>query len=54
MFGNLSVVNFHEGFFGDSLKKFRAPSPACLWMDVDLATSATGVMSALPKLSKHN
>jgi hypothetical protein len=53
-FGDISVANFHEGFFCDSLPQLEAPSFNCFWMDVDLSSSASDVMSVLPKLSKYS
>lgn len=43
-FGALDTVEFHPGFFADSLVN-RPPSPImCLWMDVDLAVSARDLL----------
>ncbi len=46
-FGSLEAVKFHEGYFAETLPSFAAPSLLSLWMDVDLAASATEVMSIL-------
>ena len=53
-FGNLPAVNFHKGFFADSLKSFPTQPLACLWMDVDLASSARDVMGVFPMLSERS
>ncbi len=39
-FGHLESVSFHPGFFVDSVPKWPHVPVACLWLDVDLASSA--------------
>jgi hypothetical protein len=48
-FGHLSAVEFHPGFFSETLPRFTEPV-GCIWMDVDLESSARDVMALLPKL----
>lgn len=48
-FGQLDVVEFHQGFFSDTLAQFTGPI-GCIWMDVDLESSARDVMVLLPRL----
>lgn len=48
-FGQPSVVRFHKGFFSETIPTFDQPI-ACLWMDVDLTSSATDVVQLLPRL----
>jgi O-methyltransferase len=50
-FGAINSVVFHEGFFADSLKTEMPPPLLCLWMDVDLYSSAMDVMAAAKMLS---
>jgi O-methyltransferase len=50
-FGVISSAVFHHGFFEDSLKREMPPSLLCLWMDVDLNSSAMDVMAAVKTLS---
>ncbi len=49
-FGALQTVTFHKGFFADSLRAFTPPPLLCLWMDVDLESSATDMASAIDQL----
>jgi O-methyltransferase len=48
-FGRLDTVQAHRGFFSDTLKGYRE-SLLCLWMDVDLTSSAADVMQLMPQL----
>ena len=48
-FGQPAVVEVHRGFFADTLPHFRDPI-SCIWMDVDLESSAKDVMTLLPSL----
>ena len=48
-FGQPSVVQLHKGFFADTLPHFSDPF-ACIWMDVDLESSAQDVTGLLPAL----
>lgn len=50
-FGVIEPVVFHRGFFSDSLKKELPPPLIVLWMDVDLASSATDLIPAMEMLS---
>jgi hypothetical protein len=43
-FGSLGIVEFHEGFFADTLRVYRPPHLMCLWMDVDLEVSARDLL----------
>jgi hypothetical protein len=46
-FGALEAVTFHKGFFADSLRASTPPPLLCLWMDVDLESSARDLVSAI-------
>ncbi len=48
-FGQPSVVHLHQGYFSETLPSFGGPF-SCIWMDVDLESSARDVMSLLPQL----
>jgi O-methyltransferase len=48
-FGRPSMVRLHEGFFSETVPKFREPV-MCIWMDVDLESSSRDVMGLLPAL----
>jgi hypothetical protein len=43
-FGAIDATTFHEGFFSESLKRWRPDKLLCLWMDVDLESSARDLM----------
>lgn len=49
-FGALDAVIFHKGFFADSLRDFTPPPLMCLWMDVDLESSARDLVPAIDRL----
>ena len=49
-FGEIDVVDFHEGFFADTVETYAAESVACVWMDVDLQVSARDAIRILPRL----
>lgn len=49
-FGARSVVTFHKGFFADVLPTLSLGPVSCVWMDVDLESSALDVMHVLPQL----
>jgi O-methyltransferase len=48
-FGQPEVVELHKGFFAETLPLFHEPV-SCIWMDVDLESSAKDVMALLPAL----
>lgn len=52
-FGQLGPVQFRKGFFSETVPDFTEPI-ACIWMDVDLASSAEQVMVALPRLPEDS
>jgi O-methyltransferase len=52
-FGQADVVQFHEGFFSDSLRVWRPPALMCLWMDVDLESSARDLMVVADRLDRR-
>ena len=52
-FGAIDSVTFHKGFFSDSLKRVNIPPLMTIWMDVDLFSSATDVMTIANNLNKH-
>ena len=43
-FGALDAVRFHPGFFSHSLQQWRPEQLCCLWMDVDLESSARDLL----------
>jgi O-methyltransferase len=45
-FGNLEGIEFHPGFFAQTVHQITSP-PLCVWMDVDLGTSSRDVMQIL-------
>jgi hypothetical protein len=45
-FGTLEPVQFHPGFFEQTVRQITSP-PLCVWMDVDLASSSRDVMQIL-------
>lgn len=49
-FGAIDTVEFHQGFFSDSLRDYRPPQLMCLWMDVDLEVSARDLMIVADRL----
>jgi O-methyltransferase len=53
MFGAPSVVTYHKGYFSDTLPALTIPNIACLWMDVDLQSSARDVMMLADKLDER-
>jgi O-methyltransferase len=53
-FGKIDSICFHKGFFSDSLPHFHVPEIACIWMDVDLQSSSSDVMTVFPRLSSHS
>ena len=52
-FGSLRPVTFHKGFFDQSIPSANLRELMCLWMDVDLETSAKDVMKIARKLNKR-
>ena len=51
IFGCPQVLTFHPGFFADVVPKVDLGPIACIWMDVDLESSACDVMRILPRLA---
>lgn len=49
-FGSLDAVEFHPGFFSESLRDYRPPALMCLWMDVDLELSSHDLMVVADQL----
>jgi hypothetical protein len=49
-FGRLDSVTFHPGFFVDSVPKWRRVPIACLWLDVDLQSSARDALQVFDVL----
>lgn len=49
-FGSLATVEFHPGFFADSLRDYSPPPLMCLWMDVDLEASAQDLLIVADRL----
>jgi O-methyltransferase len=52
-YGRPQPVEFHPGFFADSLGSFNEPNFMCLWMDVDLESSSKDVMAVFPRLDRR-
>jgi len=52
-FGAPGIVTYHKGFFSDSLPISNIPELISLWMDVDLASSATDVMTIADRLDRR-
>jgi O-methyltransferase len=51
IFGAPDVVEFHPGFYSESLKTFDCPDLISLWMDVDLESSARDVTTVFHKVN---
>jgi len=49
-FGKPDVVGFNKGFFADTLRHFDKDPVLCIWMDVDLFSSARDVAQILDRL----
>lgn len=52
-FGAIDAVEFHKGFFADSLKVWRPDKLMCLWMDVDLEVSAQDLMIVADRVDER-
>jgi O-methyltransferase len=52
-FGAIDAVQFHPGFFSDSLRTWRPAALMCLWMDVDLEVSARDLLVVADRLDKR-
>jgi O-methyltransferase len=52
-FGQLSSVEFHKGFFAESLPAMPRIRLMSLWLDVDLVASARDVMLAFDKVDRR-
>lgn len=50
-FGAVDGVEFHKGFFADTFRDWQPPRLMCLWMDVDLESSARDLMVVADRLS---
>ena len=50
LFGDIKVVTFHQGYFADVLPRIDMPPLLCIWMDVDLESSAREVARIFPRL----
>ena len=53
-FGKPRVVNFNKGYFSDTLPHFDKSPVMCIWMDVDLFSSARGVAQILDRLPRNS
>jgi hypothetical protein len=49
-FGRIDAVTFHRGFFAESVPVWKREPVACLWLDVDLASSARDALRLFPSL----
>jgi hypothetical protein len=52
-FGDREIVTFHKGFFAKVLPTLSLGPVSCVWMDVDLESSARDVMQILPQLDRR-
>jgi len=52
IFGQPDMVEFHKGYYCDSLSAFDCPDLISLWMDVDLESSARDVTRVFHKVSQ--
>ena len=52
-YGQPQVVEYHEGFFAETLPHFDAESANCIWMDVDLESSSRDAMQVFPRLDRR-
>lgn len=52
-FGHLGSATFHPGFFADSVPRWTRVPVSCLWMDVDLATSARDALQVFDCLDRR-
>lgn len=53
-YGAIEVVEFHQGFFSDTFSRYRPPPLICLWMDVDLESSARDLMAVADLLDPRS
>ncbi|QEH36934.1 hypothetical protein OJF2_55190 [Aquisphaera giovannonii] len=53
-FGDPRPVRLHKGFFSDSLPHFNETHVSCIWMDVDLFSSATDVAQVFDRLPRSS
>jgi hypothetical protein len=51
-FGEPRAVNFHKGYFSETLPHFKKNPNLCIWMDVDLFSSARDVAQVLDRLPR--
>jgi hypothetical protein len=51
-FGQPDAVTYHEGFFADTVPRFEKSPVLCVWMDVDLHSSAQDVAQILDRLPR--
>jgi O-methyltransferase len=51
-FGQPDAVTYHKGFFADTLPSFEKSPVLCMWMDVDLHSSARDVAQILDRLPR--
>jgi hypothetical protein len=52
-FGRIGCVELHRGFFSETVPTSTIV-PVCIWMDVDLESSARDVMTILPRLPRES
>jgi hypothetical protein len=52
-YGRPQPVEYHKGFFSETLPGFTERQVMCLWMDVDLASSSADVVTILPRLDRR-
>jgi O-methyltransferase len=53
-FGRLESVNFHKGFFAESLARWEPDDVALVWMDVDLESSSRDVMRIFEHIPRES
>jgi hypothetical protein len=51
-FGQPQVVKYNKGFFCDTVPRFTKSPILCIWMDVDLISSARDVVPLLDRLPR--
>jgi hypothetical protein len=53
-FGKPQVVNFNKGYFSDTLPHFAKGPVMCIWMDVDIFSSAQDVAKIFDRLPRNS
>lgn len=53
-FGQPQVVSYHKGYFADTVRTFDKGPVMCVWMDVDLPSSARDVAEIFDRLPRES